>query len=471
MKRRNASSALVAIVVAGLVILSGVGQPALRAQSQPAPIKLKAATFAPARGERPSIPPGLTLSGYAEGQRGYYVVQFRGPVEHAWKDQVRAAGAEFLDYIPEFAFKVRMTPAQAHQVERIGAVSWVGVFQPAYKLSPDLQRNGMHLYTVRVERGADAGVAQAAIARSGAQVLMREGQILLVAADSTQVDAIAQVVDVAWVGNFLQREKHNEYGAGAIMGANTANANGYDGSTQIVAVADTGLGGGSASTAHADIPSSRVSGIYNWAGASNSCYSVVNDGAHDVDSGHGTHVALSVLGDGGASGEGKGTAPGARLVFQAVENWADMKGTCAFSYPDGYYLIGIPNDLRTLFQQAYDAGARIHSNSWGSDANGDYTADSVYADEFIWTRPDMTITFSAGNAGIDANGDGVVDSDSTGSPATAKNVITVGASEGARADGFPCDPNMTYNNCAGHGGKNTIFTYGGAWRADFPANP
>ena len=32
-------------------------------------------------------------------------------------------------------------------------MSWVGLFHPAYKLSPDLIRDGTHLYTVRVERG------------------------------------------------------------------------------------------------------------------------------------------------------------------------------------------------------------------------------------------------------------------------------------------------------------------------------
>lgn len=37
----------------------------------------------------------------------------------------------------------------------------------------------------------------------------------------------------------------------------------------------------------------------------------------------------------------------------------------------------------------------------------------------------MTIVFSAGNSGVDSNGDGVDDANSTGSPGTAKNVITV----------------------------------------------
>ena len=65
----------------------------------------------------------------------------------------------------------------------------------------------------------------------------------------------------------MLREKHNEYGAGGIMGAAVANASGYDGSTQIVAVADTGLGGGTAATAHADIPAARMAAIYNWPGS------------------------------------------------------------------------------------------------------------------------------------------------------------------------------------------------------------
>ena len=79
----------------------------------------------------------------------------------------------------------------------------------------------------------------------------------------------------------------------------------------------------------------------------------------------------------------------------------------------------------------------------------------------------MTITFSAGNAGTDANGDGVIDPDSTGSPATAKNVITVGASENDRQGDYACDTFL--NSCAS--GQNHIFAYGAAWPGDYPANP
>ncbi|HEY0734962.1 MAG TPA: S8 family serine peptidase [Herpetosiphonaceae bacterium] len=463
---------------------TAIGQASPAQQAPDAAIRLKAATFRPARGEAPAIPPGLARAGYAEGERGYYIVQFGAPVEQAWKDQVSAAGGELLDYIPDFAFKVRMNPAQARRVEQLGSVAWVGVFQPAYKLSPDLKRNSPNLYAVRVERGADAGLAAAAIARTNAQVLGRQGNYLLVGADSAQLDALAQVVDVAWVENFLLPEKHNQYGAGAIMGSNTANALGYDGSTQTVAVADTGIGGGTAATAHPDIPSARVTAVYNWPGTTDSCFqTIVDDGAQDVDSGHGTHVAGSVLSDGDASGNNKGTAPAAKLVFQATENWVRTSSLCKnfYGYLDDYYLTGLPLDLRQLFQQAYSAGARIHANSWGSAAAGDYTANSANADDFIWNNRDMTITFSAGNEGIDANANGVIDNDSTGSPATAKNVITIGASENDRQGHFECDTSLTYTSrdttyqsgqtCASMGGQNLLGTYGQRWGADYPANP
>jgi hypothetical protein len=475
---------VVAALLMSTLFTTALGQTRPAAQNPDAAIRLKAATFRPGRGEAPAIPPGLTRAAYAEGERGYYIVQFGAPVEQAWKDQVSAAGAELLDYIPDFAFKVRMNPAQARRVEQLGSVAWVGVFHPAYKLSPNLKRNGANLYAVRIERGADAGLAAAAIARTSAQVLGREGSYLLVGADSAQLDALAQVLDVAWVENFLLPQKHDQYGAGTIMGANTANANGYDGSTQTVAVADTGLGDGTKTGAHPDIPATRVTAIYNWPGTTDSCFqTIVDDGAQDVDSGHGTHVAGSVLSDGDANGVNKGTAPAAKLVFQATENWVRTSSLCKnfYGYQDDYYLTGLPADLRSLFQQAYDAGARIHANSWGSAAAGDYTANSANADDFIWKNRDMTITFSAGNEGIDANADGVIDNDSTGSPATAKNVITIGASENDRQGHYECDSSLTYTSrdatyqsgqtCASMGFNNLLGSYGQRWASDYPANP
>jgi len=464
-------AACVAAMSIGIALSAQQANPSARGQ---AVIRLKGAEFAPGRGEEPRIPPGLTIAGYAAGERGYFIVQFDGPILETWKADVAATGAELLDYIPDFAFKVRMNPAQAAQLARLDSVVWVGLFHPAYKIDRDVIRGGVRPYTVRIEQGADAAAAAAMITATGAQVLGREGSIVTVSADSAQLDAIAHVLDVASVENILIRKKNNEYGAGVIIGAATANAHGFDGSTQTVGIADTGLGNGTAAGAFIDIPSSRISAIFNWPGAAGGCFaSVINDGAVDVDSGHGTHTTTSILGAGGPTGVGRGSAPSAHLIFQAVENWATITSLCRtfYGYQDGYYLAGIPSDIRQLFQQAYDGGARIHSNSWGSDAAGAYTSDSVNADQFVWSHRDMTVTFSAGNSGTDANADGVIDLRSIGSPATAKNVISVGASENDRQGHWECDTALTYTSCAAQAGKNQIFTYGSAWPSDYPANP
>lgn len=116
-------------------------------------------------------------------------------------------------------------------------------------------------------------------------------------------------------------------------------------------------------------------------------------------------------------------------------------------------LFGIPENLKTLFQYAYVNGCRIHTNSWGSTGDfGKYDIQCEQIDSFIWDRKDFTLLFAAGNESKDANHNGKIDFGSVTPPATAKNCITVGASENNRAD------------------KKTE-TYGKWWPDDFPSLP
>ena len=99
-------------------------------------------------------------------------------------------------------------------------------------------------------------------------------------------------------------------------------------------------------------------------------YDVIGDGSTaDKHSGHGTHVACTVLGDGSRGGYA-GVAPDAELYFQAMEN--DNTGN--FVSPS----------LNYLLNSAYNAGARIHTNSWGSSATstqGEYTSEAEAVDD------------------------------------------------------------------------------------------
>jgi len=443
-----------------------------------APLRLKSGAVVPNKDNSISATP---MPEAESKMQGYYLVQFKGAVRDAWKQQLTDAGAEIIAYVPDLAFKVRMTGSQALSVAKLQNVTWVGSFLPAYKLDVNLRRGDSAAYTVRVEQGANVDAAIAAINATGAQVTDADEDMLRVAASGAQVDAIARVTAVAWIENYTLPEKHNEYGGGGIMGANIANANGYDGSSQIAAVADTGLGDGTPGGAHPDIPAARIVNIFNWAGKTDVCFTkIFDDGAVDADSAHGTHTSGSVLSDGGPSGEGKGVAPAARLVFQATENYAKINPLCvdAGEPTEGYFLTGLPANLQRLFAQAYKQGARVHSNSWGAAVDGDYNSNSAQTDTYAWKKKDLTITFSAGTSGVDANNDGIVDFGSLGAPATAKNVITVGASENDRQGHWECDSNLTYTShdlyqtgqtCTSMGGQNVLGTAGSRW--GFTRNP
>ncbi|HEU5088802.1 MAG TPA: S8 family serine peptidase, partial [Roseiflexaceae bacterium] len=53
-------------------------------------------------------------------------------------------------------------------------------------------------------------------------------------------------------------------------------------------------------------------------------------------------------------------------------------------------------------------------------------------DSYVWRHPDHLFVVAAGNEGVDSDHDGLIDPDSINTPGTAKNVITVGASENDR---------------------------------------
>jgi len=211
------------------------------------------------------------------------------------------------------------------------------------------------------------------------------------------------------------------------------------GKNQTIAVADTGLDSGlNDESLHPDFQG-RVKAIVSL--PLNNSWSTVavqansNDGAADRNSGHGTHVAGLALGSGvRSSGLHQGVAPEAQLVFQAIEQYVEVKSDYRGQLESGYYLSGRPLDLGELFTQAREFGARIHVNAWGDEAHGRYTDDCYEADQFLKQNSDALVLFAAGNSGADIDGNRILDSQSLYSPASAKNVLAVGATEGGVED-------------------------------------
>src|SRR5262245_29907965 len=290
MARRVALALLVSL--AGTISAVMAIQPQTISPSSTAAIRLRAGTFSPGRGDAPPMAGDALLAAARVGEPAEYLVQFQGPVLEEWKAAVSAAGATLLEYLPDFTFRVRMRPQDAARVRQLPFVAWVGPFHPDYKVPVQHPAAEERPLIIRLDRDADVDAVNAAASASGVRVARRGRALLMVIARGDQARALARIPGVAGIEPFALRIKHNEFGGGLILGSRLANDSGYDGSSQVVAVADTGLGTGTASGAHAGIPAARVRSIVNRPGVPDFCFeTIADDGAADVDTGHGTHVA------------------------------------------------------------------------------------------------------------------------------------------------------------------------------------
>lgn len=461
-------------------------------------IKLRSIEFDPTV-EAPAAPAALSLRTAEVGptEENYWIVQFIGPVKSEWGEAVRELGGNIGDYVPDNAFLVRMTPKVKDQVSELDFVRWVGPYQPAYKISPLMMgirgkaspatlRNAKikveeHKPTptgnmrVVVHKAHDTAAVRQEVEHLGGTVISAEKEVLRISLDASHIEELARIPSVQWIEPYILPKLFNDVAASIIGVQPVWNNHGLDGEGQIIAIADTGLDTGFDDVTMHDDFKGRIVSIHSWPVPAGLRPYLDNkswdDGAADLDSGHGSHVAGSVLGSGARSNGGiRGMAFNAQLVFQAVEQYLNVKPAYQGQMSDGYYLVGIPDDLNFLFQKSYDDGARIFSNSWGgvTDNSGNpaysqYTSDSQAIDEFVWTHKDAVILFAAGNEGKDVeNPRGFIDPDSLCVQATAKNIITVGACESNRAiGGINPDPNGPARKC----------TYGECWPQDFSKDP
>ena len=434
----------------------------------------------------------------------HYVVEFVGPVKPAWLDAIGAHGGRALEPMPPFSYVVALDgPAYDWITAGPGYVRSVVHYGSEMRMDsgltdtlaedPLLSRGLIRtvdepevpgaervpsIFSVRFFEPDDLVAALPAIRDLGGT----PGEVTAGSTVTTvsfapddpdvgaKVEQLARLHGVRVVEPYALRQLRNDVAAG-LMGAREVSnpaGLGLSGRGEVVGVADSGLDTGNASTIHPDF-AGRIAAILSWPVAADWSTVVTNvggdDGAADTRSGHGTHVAGSVCGNGSASlavqpEPVRGLAFEGNLVFQAVEQrllWTDAYRQAYYKqyhrYPPDSGLAGLPVDLKVLFQQAYDAGARVHNNSWGGGDFGAYDDYAESVDRFMWEHKDFLILFAAGNDGADGNRDGVVDEGSLTPPGTAKNCITVGAAESTRTQGGYQQP------------------YGQLWPSDYPANP
>ncbi len=413
-------------------------------------ISMDTYSFDTALGE-PILPDNLRVESYTGD--GLYILQFIGPIDGTWLDGVGSLGIDILYYLPNYAYIAMAGAEEISQALDLSYVQWAGIYQPAYKIAPNLEPG---LVLVKAVDGDAAQetidiINEIAEVRDYAYAESTGTHDFFIDADSADIVTIANLPDVLWLEqhqeNRLMDETSSEI-TGGIWTADTpygafgnyANIAGYDGTNVVVAVADTGLGNGVVGNAgHVDF-GTRVLGGTDYTSSLT---------WHDGH-GHGTHCAGIV----GANGyTGTGTKYGTTQYYCGAGVAYDAKLYSQKIFTDGGSGTGIPTTQGgwdTFFQGAYNAGAYIHSNSWGeSSGNSAYNANDVYYDQHVRDSATSTagqqpliITVAAGNSGPGAG--------TIGSPASGKNVIAVGAVEsyhpdantyGDTGDSVPADVN------------------------------
>jgi len=338
------------------------------------------------------------------------IIKFEGPILEEWKEAVEELGVELADYLPDFSFIAKLPDKKAKdKLKELPFVEKILPFHPSYKLSPELAE-AMHS-----KKNLDIAVIgfvgkdiRRAIQKTSVKTLnMKRTPFRHLAQINTKGTEIEELIlsdDVLSVVPVEDKVLFNDV-ASTIIHSDTLASTGYTGKNQLVGVSDTGLDTGDVNDIHPD-----------FAGRIKKLIPVGRPDDSSDRNGHGTHVAGSIVGTGAASnGEIKGMAPDAKIIFHSMD---DEKGR-------------LTGDLYEMWKESYDYGARIQSSSWGSTGEGVYGFDSYLADLFLWERKDMSSLVAAGNEGTpgELTDDGYY---TVGSPATAKNVITVGASENLR---------------------------------------
>ncbi|MBI3534193.1 MAG: S8 family serine peptidase [Deltaproteobacteria bacterium] len=364
-----------------------------------------------------------------------FVIQFNDKITQTELNILQQMGATTVGYLPQDALIVQ---ASSDDLEKALLVlknaKAISEYKPEWKVDPEIflpqtsgditQTDIFHIRTLSANNDLEVTLNLKQI--PGLKIKDSSERSFVIETEYKNLGQISKIEGIEWIQKmpiFLvldffipestiksgdELPPYTGYESGTkVMGFEKAYELGLAGHAQIAAVADTGADSGDLNTLHPDLAQiikGYPMGPWNTSWAD--------------PMGHGTHVAGSIVGNGKmSSGKIHGGAYEANLIAEGMWNTVINN---LFIEPDFNKLMGTP----------YSQGARIHSNSWGSALSvGVYDSFAAKADDVMWKYSDLLVVFAAGNSGADLDKNGVIDLGTILSPATAKNVLAVGASE------------------------------------------
>lgn len=381
----------------------------------------------------------------------YGIVQFQPGMLSA-KAELEKKGVRFLGYLPNDAFQVRLDAKARTLLASTPAVRWFGGYEPGFKVSSRLWPGSSDDSTdvsVVAFRGENIDAVVKTILKkfpnAWLQQTLTDGGIprARFAVSRNDRDAFVKTVSrisaVSWLEPYNEPHLRNNTEAGVVQGDTGGSAgykifdHGITGTGQIITVCDSGLDDDMCYFRNLDGHNEVTDADQTVAPQLGTLHQLnkvigywVQEGADAYDDNescdpnnpsptefHGTHTSGSAAGDNfehpssatdPGVDKGDGMAPNAQILFQDIGN------------AQGCLIV---TDWLATLEQAANGGARIHSNSWGSDTAGAYTLGDRLIDHFTFQNENMLIFVAAGNAGSQAS--------TVGSPAVAKDCVSVGA--------------------------------------------
>ena len=362
----------------------------------------------------------------ALAEAGHYVVQLDGPLTPARQASLKNAGIELDQYLPANAYIVKL-PAGFDPANKLGGlefVRWVGSFDKAWKVDPAIglrafdtderqliAARGDVIVTAALFAGEDMEQTLGAInAIPGAVVRdavdNERGALIEIEMPLANHFQLANIAAVQWVEEapeIVLRNSTNRW----ILQTNVNNStrvwdHGIHGEGQVGGHIDGGVRQTHCSFADPGGnpigPSHRKIVAYFGSTASDS---------------HGTHTAGTFLGDEqpvNGSTTNRGMAYMAKMAFTNLSTVTS-------------------SNLNSKLVQDHNAGATVHSNSWGNDGSQTYIAWCRDIDLFTFNNEDDVVLFAVTNQNTVVY-----------QPENAKNVIGVTLGSDSPNQGSQCDP-------------------------------
>eukprot|EP00007_Cunea_sp_BSH-02190019_P003699 CAMPEP_0174235450 /NCGR_PEP_ID=MMETSP0417-20130205/4880_1 /TAXON_ID=242541 /ORGANISM="Mayorella sp, Strain BSH-02190019" /LENGTH=990 /DNA_ID=CAMNT_0015313955 /DNA_START=117 /DNA_END=3089 /DNA_ORIENTATION=- len=392
---------------------------------------------------------------HSDQQPHQFLVHLVSPNTPEARERVQEAlGVRFSTYLPENTYLLVATSEVAQLAQQQPEVAWVGPYLPEYKLPAILTNEAtfqaaideqqvrsdriLALLAPGLEQSAQMLIAQwsAQLQRQQPELKVsfverRGGDAVLASAPAPQLLFLARWLAQKPAVHFLEpdfiMQPNNVNVRGLVQGGVSGSSgevltnNLLTGVGHIIGMGDSGIDWDNCFFRDSQVamPFSPVAEGDPTPPPNRRFYAYYTALGNDRDdTGHGTQVAGAVIGVAGGGSNPANTgaaAPYNSMASGALVAFVDLN--------DGTNeTLNVPAraDL-DLYPITYNMGARVHSFSWGQTSDF-YSTHAATTDAFAYANPDFLPVFSAGNQGL--RGFGTVNA-----PSSAKNVLSVGASQ------------------------------------------